>query len=330
MPGIRTTIASLLFCSALGAQTVWMPLERGNVWVYRTASPGTGPAIEVHVERVEEFGSRTYSLVEGIPEGDVWLRNADDGRFMMWDEMASVERVWLDTAAKEGETSPTGVGPCNPTSTVVSREAKYTGPLGEFNWALHIRYGKGGCTDAGVESDYLLPWIGIVSRTVQTIAGPRRYDLVYARLGTATVLSTPELSFSLSVDRHHLFANLMPPVTPQAAVPAVNVRMTLRNTTPTPLTLEFATGQEFEMVLWNEKGQQVWRWSDGKLFEQAFHEITFHKGERSFTETVRLGSGEQAAAQPLPAGRYVLECWITSTLGRTFTASVLLTLSHVY
>lgn len=328
MLGIRITTVSLLLCAALGAQTIWMPLEEGNVWVYRATGAGDIPALEVRVERTTQFASETWSLVRGFPQGPVWLRNAD-GRILMWDEQTSTARVWLDTAGEEGPTSPTGVDPCNAWSRIQSRNANYTGPIGEFNYALHVRYGFGGCADAGIDSDFLLPWIGIVSRTQQTIAGPRRYDLVYARLGV-TVISAPELSFSLSLDRSVYTANLMPPIVPENAIPRIHARITLRNTTPDPVKLEFASGQIYEMVLWNDQGKVVWRYSDGRAFTQAFHSITVARGERTWTETIRLTDSIWFNATPLPAGRYVLECWLTTTEGRTFTASAPLTLNHVH
>ncbi len=241
MPGIRITIASSLLCAALSAQTVWMPLDEGNLWMYRASNAAGAASYAVRVDRAATFGSRTYYSVvtEGqisgfisatplspgdtVPvseNGPLWLRNSDDGRIMMWDEKSSSERVWLDTAAKPGETSESAVDPCNPTSTVVSRNAKYSGPIGDFDNALQIRYRSGGCADAGLDSDVLLPWVGIVSRTAQTIAGPRRYDLVHARLSTATVISAPELTFSLTIDRPAYTANLMPPFVPDGSSPA--------------------------------------------------------------------------------------------------------------
>ncbi len=352
MLGIRITIVSFLLCAALSAQTVWMPLDEGNLWIYRASGAAGAASYTVRVDRAATFGSRTYysvvtegqitGFISATPlspgdtvlvsgNGPLWLRNSDDGRIMMWDERTSSERVWLDTAAKPGGTSESSVDPCNPTSTVVSREAKYSGPIGDFDYALQIRYGPGGCADAGLESDFLLPWVGLVSRTAQTFAGPRRYDLVYARLGTATVVSAPELTFSLTIDRPVYTANLMPPVVPDNAIPRLYARMTLRNTTATPVTLEFATGQQFEMVLWNDQGTPAWRWSDGRAFTQAFHNITVSKGEKVWTETIRLAAADAAGGMgPLPEGRYVLECWLTTTEGRTFTASVPLTLNHVH
>ncbi|MBE0657061.1 MAG: hypothetical protein IH602_05180 [Bryobacteraceae bacterium] len=350
MLGTKITTVSLLLCATLGAQTVWLPLQVGNTWIYRTSDAGASASYTVRVDRTATFDERTYYSVvtEGQTTGlisatplspsdtvpvpavsPLWLRNAEDGRIMMWDEQTSSERLYLDTAAEPGATSESSVDLCSPTSTVVSRAAEYSGPIGQFKCVLHIRYGPGTCADAGVETDYFLPWIGLVSRTTQTIAGSRRYDLVYARLGV-TVISAPELSFSLSLDRSTYTANLMPPIVPENAIPQVNARITLRNTTPDPLTFDFSNGQVYELVLWNDHGNVVWRYSDGRAFTHDFHSITVSKGERTWNETIRLAAMDAAGGMgPLPAGRYVLECWLTSTEGRTFTASAPLTLNHV-
>ena len=51
----------------------------------------------------------------------------------------------------------------------------------------------------GVESDLFLPYVGLVQRMVQTIAGPRAYELVYARLGEIAVVTEPEVVYAVAV-----------------------------------------------------------------------------------------------------------------------------------
>jgi hypothetical protein len=321
MPGIRTsTISLLLLAPALWGQSVWLPLDVGNQWVYRSSGPGAPGSFLVVVDQTGQFGGKTYSLVKGFPsQPQVWLRNGDDGRIYMYDTAQNADRLWLDTMGAAGETSPTGVYPCNSTSTVVSRNATYSGPLGEWPGMLEIRYDAGSCADAGLTSDIWMAWVGILQRSWQTIAGPRSFNLVYAKLGAATVISAGEVSFSVAVDRPAYVADLMPPVDPARAIPYMTARLTLRNTQTMPITLEYASSQTYEIMIWNDQGKVIWRWSDGKVFLPAMRTETLAQGEKNWVETFALAT---SATQPLPVGRYVLEATLMTATGRNYTATV--------
>ena len=288
MLGTKTFTLSLLLTTAVYAQVEYLPLQTGNQWSYR----GAAGQFTVSVEKAATFDGRDYFLVRGFPSTPaVYLRNDGEGRIRMWDDAAKAEKVWLDFTADE---AATGVDPCNTLSHVVSRDAKYTGPVGEFVNALRVRYTIGGCADTGVDSDVFLPYVGLVQRTVQTIAGPRAYDLVYARLGEIAVVTEPEVSFGMAVDR---------------AVTAV--RLTLRNKTDVSLAVDFASDQTYDVAVRDEAGNDVWRWSDGMFFTDALR-----------TEQI---SGERLWVVKLPAlkaGRYSVEGWLKTIGGKRFASTV--------
>ncbi len=280
-------ILSLLFTVTLAAQVEYLPLQPGNQWVYR------GPAgqFTVTVDKPAAFEGRDYYLVAGFPATPrLYLRNDAEGRLWMWDAAAAREKLWLDFNAAE---APAAVDPCNVLSRLDSREAKYTGPVGEFTNALRLRYTYAACADAGIDSDLFLPYVGLLQRTIQTIAGPRAYDLVYARLGEVTVITEPEVNFAVAVDRS-----------------AASARLTLRNTTGAPLQLDFGSGQTFDLIVRDETGAAVWVWSDGRGFTQALR-----------TEQV---TGERLWLVSLPAlkpGRYTVEAWLTTMGDKRFAAT---------
>lgn len=287
MLGQRTSTLSLLLATALCAEAEYLPLQTGNRWVYR----GTTEQFTVAVEKPATFEGREYFLVRGFPSTpEVYLRNDDQGRVWVRDDTAKREKVWLDFAADE---APTGVDPCNAMSRVESRESKYNGPVGEFVNAVKVRYTHAGCADAGIDSDVFLPYVGLVQRNAQTIAGPRAYDLIYARLGEVAVVTEAEVSFGVAVDRA-----------------AASARLTLRNQTREPLELKFKSGQMFDVVVRDEAGADLWRWSDGRIFTQAV-----------ISEMV---SGERLWVVKLPvlkAGRYTVEGFLTTLDAKQFVAS---------
>ena len=254
----------------------------------------------VDIPRTEIVGDQTYSVVRGFEDGPALLRmGTDNGTLYRYNENTKTEEVWAVFSTKEGDTYRTAINPCNQTARVESRSAKTTVPAGEFWNALAIRYPAANCADAGLDSEVYAPYIGLVERTSITIAGPRRMQLIYARVGGVTVLSAPEVSFTVALDQ-----------TSYTAADLATVRMTLRNTTPTPLALSFNSGQRFDFVIRNAAGVEVYRWSASRTFVALIGREEITAGERNYVEPVPLAN---LSGQPLPAGRYTLEAWISGS-----------------
>jgi hypothetical protein len=76
----------------------------------------------------------------------------------------------------------------------------------------------------------------------------------------------------------------------------------------------FPSGQSYDFVLLNEKGDPVYRWSEGKAFTMAIRSEQF-TGERNYVEILE-------PSKALPPGKYTAEAWLTTSGQRAFTASV--------
>lgn len=322
MPGTRISIASLILFSGLagGATPDYLPLDLGNQWIYRAGAQ----TMTVEVVRTE----RGYSVVRGFPAGEVWLRMDDGGTLYAYDPPSGREQVWAAFNAPEGAEYDTVIDPCSRRARIASREARYSGPVGEFQReALRIVYPPSGCADAGITEEFYLPWVGLVRRTITTIAGPVTYELIYAQLGGVTFISGPGVSFGLTLDRPVYYVNLMPPVDPLRVVPEMTLRMTLRNWTGTPLELVFPSGQSYDVAIRNAKDEVVYRWSDGKAFTMVFRNETLApRQERHYVVTTRLADKD---AKPLPQGRYTTEAWLTTEGGKRYAATVAFDLQYV-
>jgi len=286
----------------------YFPLHVGNQWVYRQGGAFPGEPVVVDIPRSEVFEGRSYSLVRGFGESNAWLRMDENGTLHAYDPDRRQELVWAAFATPAGGTYRTAINQCNNMATVESRDAKASVPAGEFGNALEIRYPAANCADAGLTSEKYLPWIGLVERTSLTIAGPRTWKLSYARVGGVTVLSEPEHSFSLTLDR----AEYSDPS------PVLTGRMTLRSTQPdTPRELMFPSGQRFDLEIRNEAGDLVFLWSEGKFFTLALgsERIT---GEKNWVAEVPLVRDRVR----LPAGNYSAEGWLTTMEGKRYAARV--------
>ncbi len=324
MPGRRIFTISLALACLSAAQPDYFPLHPANQWIYRVSGAGGDRLLAVEVARTAEFAGRTYSLLRGFAAGEVWVRMDDGGNLWAYFPDRNREELWYAFQKPEGEEYGTFLPGANRRAVVTSRKATYKGPTCEADHALEISYpsAEGG----GIERELFLPYIGLVQRSERTTGGARRtYDLIYSRTGGVTVLSAPELSLTLSLDRALYYADLMPPVDPARAVPVMTARLTLRNTTGLPVELVWPSGQRYDFQVRNERGEIVWRWSEGKAFIMVYGRESF-SGERNYTELIRLGD---ANGQPWRQGRYVLEGWL-ATEPRTYAASAPFEIRHVH
>jgi hypothetical protein len=60
---------------------------------------------------------------------------------------------------------------------------------------------------------------------------------------------------------------------------ATNFKFTVKNNAATDAVLEFSSGQQFEVTVMNENGEEVYRFSEGRVFTQAFQNLTIPAGE---------------------------------------------------
>jgi len=261
----------------------------------------------MEVLRSGVFDENTYYLTRNFLNADTWLRAREDGALVSYNPDTKQESALVLFDAAEGYTYRTSIDPCSSTARVISRNFKTRLPIGEFDYALAINYPPGFCADAGLENEQYLPYVGLVRRTRQTFAGPLTYDLSYARIAGVTVISAPEVTFSLTLDSAVYEST------------AAMARLTLRAVQPEPLRLNFRTSQEFELVVKNEAGDVVYRWSAGRGFLQALHTLSVGPGEKNFTTQFQLIDPQ---GTPFPKGFYTAEAWLTTDAQPQYRAQV--------
>ena len=298
MRGTRIIIASALLLSAAmaayGAGPDYFPLAVGNSWVYRVTE-GRIPDVQVvEVSGTAALDGRDYFRVKFFGR-DVYLRTAADGTLYEYDANAKREKVWIAFGAETGQTFATEIDNCTKSGKMEGKAVKYSGPAGNFTNALQISFAQS-CSDAGIQRETYLPYVGLVEHVVDNIAGAQKYSLVYSRTGV-TEVTTQEIRFSLSIDAS-----------------ASTARLTLRNTTPDPASLAFPSGQSYDLKLRNEKGDVVYVWSADKLFSQVVRTESFGPGERNYVILLPL--------ENFPAGKYVADAFLTTTSPGTYAASV--------
>lgn len=290
------TLTLLLSLCAAGAAADFLPLEPGNSWTYRqtggnetfTITVGTTPAV---------IGGEVYYRLTGYVKDPVWARVVDDTLYYRDEERERDVPLTVFTPL-EGAWFEAPLRICEQEGQAFRSKDRYQGPAGNHGPTLVVRYRSFSCADAGVVSEEFLENIGMVRREVTTIAGPRVYELVDARLGGITVAERPNTAFRVtvrSVEQHRITANLKLIVS------------------GAPVTLRFRSSQEFDAELKDPKGNTIRVWSADKSFLQALHERTV-AAEAEWNFELPLTDWLD---QP---GRYTLEAWITSGKGREYSA----------
>jgi hypothetical protein len=304
MLGIRTiTVSTLIFSAAsfAAAGPEYFPLQVGNSWVYRATQARINSVQTIAVQGVENIDSRTYYRVQFF-ERSVLVRQTDDGSLVSYDPTSRQERLWLPFAAAEGQRTTSEFDTCSKAATIRSKSASVKTNLGDFNNALQLTY-QPSCADAGVTTQFFIPYVGLVEQESTTFAGPLRYELLYSRTGI-TNLETGQVSFAMALNGSTFRAG-------QDA--EILVRLTLRSSHPDPISLVFPSGQNYDLKIYNDRGEIVYVWSADKLFIQIFRTETFGPGEKTFAFPVPIGQ--------LRAGRYAAEGYLT-TEPRKYSAVV--------
>ena len=96
----------------------------------------------------------------------------------------------------------------------------------------------------------------------------------------------------------------------------VPIRITFEvfNRTPTPVRFDFASAQRFDLVIEDARGQEVWRWSAGRLFAMVMGQETLGPERRRLVY-------EAEVTERLAPGRYRIK-GVLADGGRHLSASV--------
>lgn len=319
-----SALAAAAAASAAGPD--YFPLHQGNQWVYRCSGACAQPLAVAEVSGAGYWHGRWYSQYRGLG-GAAWLRQDAEGSVWALDPATGAESRWYAFSTTEGQSYATSLDPCSTRAAMSSRAYGYQGPAGLFPETLRLAY-SGPCVDAGLTEEVFYRWTGLMRRTETTIAGPRTWDLVYARTGGVTVRSAPELSVSLTLDKSVYTANLMPPIDPAASIPKLTARLTVRNTTSAPLTLDLPDGTRFCMRIQTAGGQTgAVSYIGCTRDTSASTGEVISLGEKNYVLVFRLATPQGA---PLPEGAYTVTAWLTDDPQSGFSASAGFEVRHVH
>lgn len=109
----------------------------------------------------------------------------------------------------------------------------------------------------------------------------------------------------------------------------ITLTLKARNASEEARSLTFANGQRFDFTATPENAnaatEPLWRWSEDKIFNMRFGDVTWKAGEEKTFTAKWDGSGRNAAA--LPPGRYQIGAELASQ-PRLIVAPIVITLAE--
>jgi hypothetical protein len=128
--------------------------------------------------------------------------------------------------------------------------------------------------------------------------------IAFSLADTKRAARPDRIAFEVSADRLEYVYNLMPPRPPVIPGPTVRARIRLTNESAEALALDFLSSQRFDFLLEDERGEVVFRWSEGKIFLPVLGRETVKPGDSLVYEATFALPGSDRGI--LPAGRYAL------------------------
>lgn len=294
----QTVILFLFSLGSLLAQVQdYFPLVPGSTWVYRSTN-GAGP-LTLRLGESLELNGKTYHRLEGYASTTLLIRQTDEGNFHSWNESTRSEVPFLLFDGKDFLSPATF---CEQKGRAELHPIDYSGPIGSSQTARQIRYTPGVCADTGLTGETFVPYLGMVRRTQTSFVGERSHDLVYAQIGGITYLNDAGVSFAIALT----------PLTTEQGKNQIAARLVLNNRSGQKLELQFASGQTYDFIIRNGKGETVYLWSADKSFTQALRQLLV-KGEEVWQEVL--------PATNLQPGLYSVEGFLVNSDGKKFSAT---------
>jgi hypothetical protein len=281
--------ATLVFvCMGMAGAAEFFPIAPGNMWVYRA---GERAPLTVEVGRIPlSLNGRVYHQLSGYAVKPLWVRSEATAIYYL-DQATGAEALLVNFEPSETEWFAAPGRECRQEGRALPKRAASSVPAGSYESALVVAYRVFDCADAGVLEEQFVANVGMVRRTVETVAGPATYELVSARAGSVAALPSPNTYFSVALR--------------QTAPNRMTADLRLSVAGGQPVELTFPSSQEYEVVLRDAAGKELWRWSDGR----AFLTVIVQK------PVFDLAASVEVPLDSLAPGAYSIDAWLPSTPG---------------
>ncbi len=259
---------------AQSASTFW-PAHEGDLWTYEARGGiAQGETTQARVVRIRGGWTR----IEGFLGTNDWWMSPTGGRIVVWDTVARRPSVVFDLGVGQGKSFTSGMGQSGCVDgavwTLTQANVAVDSPVGRFEGCAIVRVTRPVCADIAFDYVVFAPKVGIVEFGGATRAGIVRNRLVGALVGGRSYVRQDRpgsLSVAVSLDATAVLE-------PDGRPVPVTAALTIRNETSREIEFEHNTTQEYDFVIHDASGLEVWRWSAGRSFGDRVHSRSLAAG----------------------------------------------------
>ena len=260
--------------SLIGA-TCFVPLQTLSAASLEMVSPADYKTYQnshndtVSMSVIESVGAnwKQYSNYLGKAEQWIWLSN--DNTQLYWYSPENGSQLLLNSGDRVGTQYEVDIDGCTDRATVAAKNRSINLTSGSYDDVTRLDF-SGYCFDAGLKSAWFVSQLGLIKWTEDSLLGEVEFELAHAKVNGMSIPNHQGIELSAQFPAETIMLN------EQGSVEAA---VTLINHSDAPMTLDFTSGQTFEIYLYNEKDTLVSLWSTGKMFTQALHSLEIQPGE---------------------------------------------------
>lgn len=318
-----TFVAVLVFSFTSSFANIYYPNRKGDVFQYSSdfsSQTQTDRVVDSYLDRW-----KLHSAFGGF--GERWVLTYPSNQKLYICNSYNQINLIADFCDPVGTEYIVMINPCNRgKSRIAEKNLTVTVPAGTFENVIRVDFFDLNCADAGVTSHYYAPGVGLIKWKYLTIAGPQYYEFTQ---GTVNGVSYPRKGIEVSAytDKYTYYANLMPPVDPDAPAPKVYVELQVKNCTEEDIKITYNSSCKFDILVRDSDGNVVYRYLDHvNCLQVVLHTIL--KSGTSFTVGGYVPLEDNITGELLPQGNYTVEILTTGSV--SWSASLPVTLQYVY
>ena len=300
---------------AADAATDWMPLSAGNEWIFSDGTTATRVGVDDTWEDDYYYltgmlGRDFWVWNDGV-DADLWQYNSDAGT---WDGLLETDSASTWSIKVGNQYCSTYAGSLS--ASGVSTAAAGTRFTDTKTWSIDlVPEANARCMPKTMQDITFARGVGPVAFESArgeswTLQGARIDGTWIAAAAASASDGGVEVSILVDATSHaHTDNGIRCITTPCPSMDAAEVLVTvvLANTGSSTETLDFSSGLQVDIDLYDSEASWVGSWSDGQMFTQATTQITLAAGERKLlTRTVRVADRDGA----LVHGDFAVAAWI--------------------
>ena len=260
---------------------------------YRSFKSSQNQSLSMSLIDTKGGNWKQYSSYFGKKNQWLWLSN--DGQEIYWFNESKNAELLLNASDPVGTEYRVKIDGCTDRATLASKSDKVRVAAGDFDRSVRLDF-SGYCFDEGLESAWFVPGIGLVKWSKDSMIGPVVFELEHAKVGNMTLPNQEGIELSAQFPAETVMLNNQN---------TIEASITLINHSDETITLDFTSGQTFEIYLYDDNEQLVSLWSSDMMFTQALHSMEFKPGEAE-----RFGGAldlKDLNGQPLDIGTYKIK-----------------------